>query len=38
MKHKNCEYCKTHNIDLNEKLFIHGKYFTKGEIVEALSK
>ncbi len=32
-----CEVCETHALfDLDEKVFIHGEYYTKEEILNAL--
>jgi len=38
-QHEDCEYCKNHpEFNLSEKIFIHGKYYTKNQILKALIK
>ena len=36
-KHEDCEVCNSHPLfDLDEKVCVHGKYYTKEQILDAL--
>jgi len=38
-QHEHCDYCRQHiHFSLDETVFIHGKYYSKEEILEALNK